>query len=149
MKFQSEILTSLQSEQCFIFQENKTRMPLQDSAKIFSMVSLNHRLMTINMDQPWHGQQQLQDQNQIDLLPLHQHSRVSACRGRMYCSLPHTSHHVWFHSEEWSQLLKVTKCYRKIASIKLFKKKTTKHTQLTKEYWSGKRIQQPYYLSWL
>lgn len=27
----------------------------------------------INMDQPRHGQQQLQDQNQTDLLPLHLH----------------------------------------------------------------------------
>lgn len=29
----------------------------------------------ISMDQPWHGQQQLQDQNQTDLLPLHLHSK--------------------------------------------------------------------------
>lgn len=29
--------------------------------------------MMINMDQPRHGQQQLQDQNQTDLLPLHLH----------------------------------------------------------------------------
>lgn len=50
-------------------------MVFQDSAKISSMVSLNHRLMMISMDQPWHGQQQLQDQNQTDLLPLHLHSK--------------------------------------------------------------------------
>lgn len=64
---------SLCSGRCFILQENKTSMVFQDSAKIFSTVSLNHRLMTINMDQPRHGQQQLQDQNQTDLLPLHLH----------------------------------------------------------------------------
>lgn len=54
--------------------------------------------MTISMDQPQHGQQHLQDQKHMGVLPL-EHSRLRACRGE---ALSQASHHFWVHSEEWS-----------------------------------------------
>lgn len=46
------------------------------------------RLMTISMGQSEHGQQHLQDQKRMDVLPLDQHSRLRACRGEVCSSLP-------------------------------------------------------------
>jgi len=54
-----------------------------------------------------------------DLLPLDQHSRVSTCRGERCCSLPKQAIISGFIVRNGISYSRVTKCYRKPASIKL------------------------------